>query len=147
MILSGGAEAAIWPAGVGGFNAMKALSTRNDDPEHASRPFSASRDGFVMGEGAGCLILEELEHAKARGAKIYAEMAGAGMSADAHHITASHPEGLGAKLVMERALEDAEMKPEDIDYINVHGTSTHVGSQSYQRCFRLTRLRIEYQFH
>ena len=126
MILSGGAEAAIWPAGVGGFNAMKALSTRNDDPEHASRPFSASRDGFVMGEGAGCLILEELEHAKARGAKIYAEMAGAGMSADAHHITASHPEGLGAKLVMERALEDAEMKPEDIDYINVHGTSTHV---------------------
>ena len=130
MILSGGAEAAIWPAGVGGFNAMKALSTRNDDPEHASRPFSASRDGFVMGEGAGCLILEELEHAKARGAKIYAEMAGAGMSADAHHITASHPEGLGAKLVMERALEDAEMKPEDIDYINVHGTSTHVGDIS-----------------
>ena len=130
MILSGGAEAAIWPAGVGGFNAMKALSTRNDDPEHASRPFSASRDGFVMGEGAGCLILEELEHAKARGAKIYAEMAGAGMSADAHHITASHPEGLGAKLVMERALEDAEMKPEDIDYINVHGTSTPVGDRS-----------------
>ena len=130
MILSGGAEAAIWPAGVGGFNAMKALSTRNDDPQHASRPFSASRDGFVMGEGAGCLILEELEHAKARGAKIYAEMAGAGMSADAHHITASHPEGLGAKLVMERALEDAEMKPEDIDYINVHGTSTPVGDVS-----------------
>ena len=130
MILSGGAEAAIWPAGVGGFNAMKALSTRNDDPEHASRPFSASRDGFVMGEGAGCLILEELEHAKARGAKIYAEMAGAGMSADAHHITASHPEGLGAKLVMERALEDAEMKPEDIDYINVHGTSTGLGDIS-----------------
>ena len=125
MILSGGAEAAIWPAGVGGFNAMKALSTRNDDPEHASRPFSASRDGFVMGEGAGCLILEELEHAKARGAKIYAEMAGAGMSADAHHITASHPEGLGAKLVMERALEDAEMKPEDIDYINVHGSHAY----------------------
>lgn len=130
MILSGGAEAAIWPAGVGGFNAMKALSTRNDDPTRASRPFSASRDGFVMGEGAGCLILEELEHAKARGAKIYAEVGGAGMSADAHHITASHPEGLGAKLVMQRALEDAELKPEDIDYINVHGTSTHVGDIS-----------------
>ena len=136
MILSGGAEAAIWPAGVGGFNAMKALSTRNDDPEHASRPFSASRDGFVMGEGAGCLILEELEHAKARGAKIYAEMAGAGMSADAHHITASQPEGLGAKLVMERALEDAEMKPEDIDYINVHGTSTHVGDISEAKAIK-----------
>ena len=136
MILSGGAEAAIWPAGVGGFNAMKALSTRNDDPEHASRPFSASRDGFVMGEGAGCLILEELEHAKARGAKIYAEMAGAGMSADAHHITASHPEGLRAKLVMERALEDAEMKPEDIDYINVHGTSTHVGDISEAKAIK-----------
>ena len=132
MILSGGAEAAIWPAGVGGFNAMKALSTRNDDPQHASRPFSASRDGFVMGEGAGCLILEELEHAKARGAKIYAEMAGAGMSADAHHITASHPEGLGAKLVMERALEDAE----DIDYINVHGTSTHVGDISEAKAIK-----------
>ena len=130
MILSGGAEAAIWPAGVGGFNAMKALSTRNDDPEHASRPFSASRDGFVMGEGAGCLILEELEHAKARGAKIYAELAGAGASADAYHLTASHPEGLGAKLVMTNALEDAGMNPEDIDYINVHGTSTPVGDIS-----------------
>ena len=130
IMVSGGAEAAIIPSGVGGFNAMHALSTRNDDPEHASRPFSASRDGFIMGEGAACLILEELEHAKARGAKIYAEMAGAGMSADAHHITASHPEGLGAKLVMENALEDAEMKPEDIDYINVHGTSTHVGDIS-----------------
>ena len=130
VIVSGGAEAAIIPCGVGGFNAMHALSTRNDDPEHASRPFSASRDGFSMGEGAACLILEELEHAKARGAKIYAEMAGAGMSADAHHITASHPEGLGAKLVMENALEDAELKPEDIDYINVHGTSTPVGDIS-----------------
>ena len=130
VIVSGGSEAAIIPCGVGDFNAMHALSTRNDDPEHASRPFSASRDGFIMGEGAACLILEELEHAKARGAKIYAEMAGAGMSADAHHITASHPEGLGAKLVMLNALEDAELKPEDIDYINVHGTSTPVGDIS-----------------
>ena len=130
VIVSGGAEAAIFPSGVGGFNAMHALSTRNDEPEKASRPFSASRDGFVMSEGSVCLILEEYEHAKARGAKIYAEMAGAGMSADAHHITASHPEGLGAKLVMQNALEDACMKPEDIDYINVHGTSTPVGDIS-----------------
>ena len=129
-ILSGGSEAAIWPTGLGGFNAMHALSTRNDDPEGASRPFSASRDGFVMAEGAACLFLEELEHAKARGAKIYGEIAGSGMSADAYHITASHPEGLGAKLVMEAALKDAGMKPEDIDYINVHGTSTHVGDIS-----------------
>ncbi|MGM9633889.1 MAG: beta-ketoacyl-ACP synthase II [Alloprevotella sp.] len=129
-IVTGGAEAAIWPAGVGGFTAMHALSTRNDDPTHASRPFSASRDGFVMGEGAACLILEELEHAKARGAKIYCEVAGVGMSADAHHITASHPEGLGAHLVMTAALEDAGMQPEDIDYINVHGTSTPVGDIS-----------------
>jgi 3-oxoacyl-[acyl-carrier-protein] synthase II len=129
-IVAGGAESAICACGVGGFNAMHALSTRNDDPEHASRPFSASRDGFVMGEGAGCLILEELEHAKARGAKIYAEMAGEGMSADAYHITASHPEGLGACLVMRNALDDAGMKPEDIDYINVHGTSTPVGDIS-----------------
>ena len=129
-IVTAGSEAAIWPAGVGGFTAMHALSTRNDDPEHASRPFSASRDGFVMGEGAGVLILEELEHAKARGAKIYCEVAGVGMSADAHHITASHPEGLGANLVMSNALEDAGMKPEDIDYINVHGTSTPVGDIS-----------------
>ena len=129
-IVTGGAEAAIWPTGVGGFNAMHALSTRNDDPEHASRPFSASRDGFIMGEGAGVLILEELEHALKRGAHIYAEVAGAGMSADAHHITASHPEGLGAKLVMTSALKDAEMKTEEIDYINVHGTSTPVGDRS-----------------
>jgi len=129
-IITGGAEAAIWPAGVGGFNAMHALSTRNDDPARASRPFSASRDGFVMGEGAGILVFEELEHAKARGAKIYCEVAGAGMSADAYHITASHPEGLGAHLVMARALEDAGMQPEDIDYINVHGTSTPVGDVS-----------------
>ena len=130
VIVAGGAEAAIFPCGIGGFNAMHAISTRNDDPQTASRPFSASRDGFVMGEGAGCLILEELEHAKARGAKIYAEVAGAGMSADAHHLTASHPEGLGAKLVMMNALEDAGMQPEDIDYINVHGTSTPVGDIS-----------------
>lgn len=130
VIVSGGAEAAIMPSGVGGFNAMKALSTRNDDPQHASRPFSATRDGFIMGEGSGCLILEELEHAKARGAKIYAEMVGEGMSADAFHITASHPEGLGAKLVMQNALDDAHMQPADIDYINVHGTSTHVGDIS-----------------
>ena len=129
-ILSGGAESAICACGVGGFNAMKALSTRNDDPTRASRPFSKSRDGFVMAEGAGCIILEELEHAKARGAKIYAEMVGEGMSADAYHITASHPEGLGARLVMENALRDAGLEPEDIDYINVHGTSTHVGDIS-----------------
>lgn len=135
-IVSGGAEAAVCACGVGGFNAMHALSTRNDDPQHASRPFSASRDGFIMGEGAGCLILEELEHAKARGAKIYAEMVGEGMSADAHHITASHPEGLGAKLVMQAALEDAGLKPEDIDYINVHGTSTHVGDISEAKAIK-----------
>ena len=135
-IVAGGAEAAICATGVGGFNAMHALSTRNDEPERASRPFSASRDGFIIAEGAGCLILEELEHAKARGAKIYAEMVGAGMSADAHHITASHPEGLGAKLVMQNALEDAGMKPEDIDYINVHGTSTHVGDISEAKAIK-----------
>lgn len=129
-IVTGGAEAAIFPAGVGGFNAMHALSTRNDDPAGASRPFSASRDGFVMGEGSAVLILEELEHAKARGAKIYAEIVGGGMSADAHHITATHPEGLGAMLSMQNALDDAGMKPEDIDYINAHGTSTPVGDIS-----------------
>ena len=136
VIVAGGAEAAICECGVGGFNAMKALSTRNDDPTHASRPFSASRDGFVMGEGAGCLILEELEHAKARGARIYAEMVGEGESADAYHLTASHPEGLGAKLVMEAALADAQMQPEDIDYINVHGTSTHVGDISEAKAIK-----------
>ncbi len=129
-IVAGGAEAAVFPAGVGGFNSMKALSTRNDDPKGASRPFSGSRDGFVIGEGAAALVLEELEHAKARGAKIYAEVAGGGMSADAYHITATHPEGLGARLVMENALKDAGMKPEDIDYINLHGTSTPVGDRS-----------------
>ncbi len=129
-IVTGGAEAAIFPAGVGGFNSMHALSTRNDSPETASRPFSKSRDGFVMGEGSVVLILEELEHAKARGAKIYAEVAGGGLSADAYHLTATHPEGLGAILAMRNALEDADMKPEDIDYINVHGTSTPVGDVS-----------------
>lgn len=130
VIVSGGAESTISPSAVGGFNAMMALSTRNDAPETASRPFSASRDGFVIGEGASVLVLEELEHAVARGATIYAEVVGGGMSADAHHITASHPEGLGAKLVMNNALEDAEMQPEEIDYINVHGTSTPVGDIS-----------------
>ena len=129
-IVTGGAEAAIFPAGVGGFNSMHALSTRNDSPETASRPFSKSRDGFVMGEGSAVLVLEELEHAKARGAKIYAEVIGGGMSADAYHLTATHPEGLGAKLVMQNALEDAGLKPEEIDYINVHGTSTPVGDVS-----------------
>ncbi len=135
-IVTGGSEAGVSISGVGGFNAMHALSTRNDDPTKASRPFSASRDGFVIGEGGGCLVLEELEHAKARGAKIYAEVAGAGMSADAHHLTASHPDGLGAKLVMRNALEDAEMKPEDIDYINVHGTSTPVGDVSETKAIK-----------
>ncbi len=128
--ITGGAEAAIFPAGVGGFNSMHALSTRNESPETASRPFSKSRDGFVMGEGSAILILEELEHALARGAKIYCEVAGGGMSADAHHLTATHPEGLGAILSMRNALEDAGMTPADIDYINVHGTSTPVGDIS-----------------
>ena len=135
-IVTGGAEAAIYPAGVGGFNSMHALSTRNDSPATASRPFSASRDGFVMGEGSACLILEELEHAKARGAKIYAEVVGGGMSADAYHLTATHPEGLGAKLVMTNALNDAGLKPEDVDYINVHGTSTPVGDISESKAIK-----------
>lgn len=130
VILAGGAEAAITPGGVGGFNALTALSTRNDDPAGASRPFSKSRDGFVMGEGAGCLVLEDLDHALARGANILCEVVGGGLSADAYHLTASHPEGLGAKLVMRRALKDAGLNPEDIDYINVHGTSTPVGDIS-----------------
>ena len=127
IIITGGSEAVISAAGVGGFNAMKALSERNDDPKTASRPFDKDRDGFVMGEGAGALVLESLDHALARGAKIYCEIAGGGATADAHHITAPHPEGLGAKNVMETALKDAGLLPEDIDYINVHGTSTPLG--------------------
>jgi 3-oxoacyl-[acyl-carrier-protein] synthase II len=127
LILTGGSESVISEAGVGGFNAMKALSERNDDPKSASRPYDKDRDGFVMGEGAGCLILEDLDHALKRGAKIYCEIAGAGATADAHHITAPHPEGMGAKNVMISALEDAGMKPADIDYINTHGTSTPLG--------------------
>jgi len=127
IIVTGGSEAAVCEAGIGGFNAMHALSTRNDSPQTASRPFDVDRDGFVLGEGAGCLILEELEHALKRGAKIYAEVVGGGMTADANHITAPHPEGLGAINVMRNALQDAEMKPEDIDYVNVHGTSTPLG--------------------
>jgi 3-oxoacyl-[acyl-carrier-protein] synthase II len=127
IILAGGAESVISEAGVGGFNAMKAMSERNDDPKTASRPYDQDRDGFVMGEAAGVLVLEELEHALKRGAKIYCEVAGAGATADAHHITAPHPEGLGAKNVMIVALEDAGMQPSDIDYVNTHGTSTPLG--------------------
>lgn len=130
IFISGGSEAAVTEAGIGGFNAMKALSQRNDSPETASRPFDKDRDGFVLGEGAGALILEEYEHAAARGAKIYAELVGGGMSADANHITAPHPEGLGASEVMESALKDANLSPADIDYINVHGTSTPLGDVS-----------------
>ena len=130
IIITGGSEASVNEAGVGGFNAIKALSTRNENPDKASRPFDKDRDGFVLGEGAGTLILEEYEHAVKRGAKIYAEVIGGGLSADAHHITAPHPEGLGAKKVMQNALEDAQMKPEEIDYINVHGTSTPLGDVS-----------------
>lgn len=127
VFITGGSEASVAEAGVGGFNAMKAISTRNDDPKTASRPFDVDRDGFVLGEGGVAIILEEYEHAIARGATIYAEMAGGGMSADAHHLTAPHPEGRGATMVMKNALEDAGLKPEDIDYINVHGTSTGLG--------------------
>ncbi|MCH6233414.1 beta-ketoacyl-ACP synthase II [Cognataquiflexum rubidum] len=130
IFITGGTEATITEAGVGGFNALKALSQRNDSPTTASRPFDKERDGFVLGEGAGCLILEDYEHAKARGAKIYAELVGGGMTADAYHITAPHPEGEGASNVMKHALEDAEMQPEDIDYVNVHGTSTPLGDIS-----------------
>jgi len=130
IFISGGSEAAVTEAGIGGFNAMKALSQRNESPETASRPFDKDRDGFVLGEGAGALILEEYEHAKARGAKIYAELVGGGMTADANHITAPHPEGLGASSVMKIALEDANIGPEAIDYVNVHGTSTPLGDVS-----------------
>lgn len=127
VIVAGGSEAAVTEAGIGGFNAMHALSTRNDDPATASRPFDKDRDGFVMGEGGAAIVLEEYEHAVKRGATIYAEFAGAGMSADAHHLTAPHPEGLGAKNVMRYALKDANMSPDELDYINVHGTSTPLG--------------------
>lgn len=130
MMVSGGSEAAVTEAGIGGFNSMKALSERNDSPETASRPFDKDRNGFVLGEGAGTIILEEYEHAKARGAKIYAELLGGGMSADAHHITAPHPDGAGASLVMQSALQDAGLQTEAVDYINVHGTSTPLGDIS-----------------
>jgi len=139
VMVTGGSEAVITEGGIGGFNALKALSTRNDDPQRASRPFDKTRDGFVLGEGAGAIILESLEHALARGAKIYCEMVGGGMSADAHHITAPHPEGLGATNVMRATLEDAGMQPSDIDYVNVHGTSTPLGdiaeTQAIQKVF------------
>jgi 3-oxoacyl-[acyl-carrier-protein] synthase II len=127
VFVTGGSEAAVAISGMGGFNAMHALSTRNDDPKTASRPFDKDRDGFVLGEGAGALILEELEHAKARGAKIYAEVIGGGLSADAHHITAPHPEGRGAKNVMLNCLKNAEISPEEVDVVNMHGTSTPLG--------------------
>ena len=127
VVVTGGSEAAVTEGGIGGFNALKALSTRNDDPARASRPFDATRDGFVLGEGGGGIILEDLEHARARGAKIYCEMVGGGMTADAHHITAPHPEGFGARNVMKNALDDAGLSPADIDYVNVHGTSTPLG--------------------
>ena len=130
VIVSGGSEACVNEAAIGGFNAMKALSERNDDPKTASRPFDLGRDGFVLGEGAGSLVLEEYEHAKARGAKIYAEVVGGGMSADAYHITAPHPDGLGATRVMENSLKDAGMRPDELDYVNVHGTSTPLGDIS-----------------
>ena len=132
-IITGGSEACVTPAAVGGFNSMKALSERNDSPATASRPFDADRDGFVLGEGAASLVLEEYEHAKARGAKIYGEILGGGLTADAHHITAPHPEGLGATNVMKNALKDAKINPSDIDYVNVHGTSTPLGDVSETR--------------
>jgi 3-oxoacyl-[acyl-carrier-protein] synthase II len=127
LMMTGGSEAAITKAGVGGFSSMKALSERNDDPKTASRPYDKDRDGFVLGEGAGAMILEEYEHAVKRGAKIYAELIGTGLTADAYHITAPHPEGLGARAAMEHALKEAQLKPSDIDYINTHGTSTPLG--------------------
>ncbi len=136
ILITGGSEASVNEAGIGGFNAIKALSTRNESPKKASRPFDKDRDGFVLGEGAGALILEEYQHAVKRGAKIYAEIMGGGLSADAHHITAPHPEGLGAKKVMQNALEDAQMKPKDINYINVHGTSTPLGDISEAKAIK-----------
>jgi 3-oxoacyl-[acyl-carrier-protein] synthase II len=136
LMLAGGSEAAINEAGVGGFNAMHALSTRNDDPKTASRPFDKDRDGFVLGEGGGCILLEEYEHAKARGAKIYAEIGGMGLTADAHHITAPHPDGEGAANVMRFCLKDAGLNPEDVDYINMHGTSTPLGDISETKAIK-----------
>jgi 3-oxoacyl-[acyl-carrier-protein] synthase II len=139
VMLAGGSEAAVVEAGIGGFNAMKALSTRNDDPSTASRPFDVDRDGFVLGEGGGCIVLEEYEHAKARGARIYAELRGIGMTADAHHLTAPHPEGEGAAGVMTQCLQIAGLQPHEVDYINVHGTSTPLGdiaeTQAIKRVF------------
>ena len=135
-LVTGGSEACVTPSAVGGFNSMKALSERNDSPATASRPFDADRDGFVLGEGAASLVLEEYEHAKARGAKIYGEILGGGMTADAHHITAPHPEGLGAMNVMRRTLKDANLNPNDIDYVNVHGTSTPLGDISETKAIR-----------
>jgi 3-oxoacyl-[acyl-carrier-protein] synthase II len=147
VIVTGGSEACVNEAAVGGFNNMKALSERNDDPMTASRPFDKDRDGFVLGEGAACLILEDLEHALARGAKIYAEMAGGGMTGDAYHITAPHPEGLGAQNVMKMALEDAEMSINDIDYINVHGTSTPLGDVAELKAIRAVFGEQAYQLN
>ena len=136
IIVAGGSEAGVTYAGIGGFNAMHALSTRNDDPQTASRPFDKNRDGFVLGEGAGCLILEEYDHAKSRGAKIYAELVGGGLSADAHHMTAPHPEGIGAINVMKNCLRDANLKPEDVDVINMHGTSTGLGDVAESKAIK-----------
>ncbi|ETN94718.1 3-oxoacyl-[acyl-carrier-protein] synthase II [Zhouia amylolytica] len=136
IIVTGGSEAAVTAAGIGGFNAMHALSTRNDDPKTASRPFDANRDGFVLGEGAGAIILEDYDHAVARGAKIYCEIAGGGLSADAHHMTAPHPEGLGAKNVMRNCLKDAGLNPEDVDHINMHGTSTPLGDVAESKAIK-----------
>ncbi len=136
IVVAGGSEAGVTYAGIGGFNAMHALSTRNDDPKTASRPFDKNRDGFVLGEGAGSLILEEYEHAKARGAKIYAELVGGGLSADAHHMTAPHPEGIGAINVMKNCLRDANLKPEDVDVINMHGTSTELGDTAESKAIK-----------
>jgi 3-oxoacyl-[acyl-carrier-protein] synthase II len=147
VFVSGGSEAAVNEAGIGGFNSMHALSTRNDDPQTASRPFDADRDGFVMGEGGVGIILEEYEHAKRRGATIYAEVGGGGMSADAHHITAPHPEGLGAKKVMENALADAGLKPEEVDYINVHGTSTPLGDVAELKAIKAVYGDHAYNLH